>query len=63
MKTPWYRRLFQRDEPPTVALFPHLPTHERECPRCRRVVAHWLTFADGTILCAHCHQHPAKRKK
>ena len=56
MKQPWYRRWFQKDEPPKVALFPHLPIHERACPRCREVVTHWMTFTDGTISCATCVQ-------
>jgi hypothetical protein len=66
MKQPWYRRWFPKEEPPKVALFPHLAPHERECPKCKRVVTHWMTFTTGTILCVFCHQAPkppAKVKK
>ena len=65
MKQPWYslRRWFPKEDPPSVALFPHLPPHERECPKCQRIVTHWVTYTDGTTRCAGCHQTPKKVKK
>lgn len=62
MKQPWYKRLFQRDTPPPVAIFPHLPPHERECPTCKRTVTHWFTYANDTIRCAECHQRPVRAR-
>lgn len=53
------RRWFLPDPPLHVALFPHLPPDQRECPKCKRTVTHWMTYADGRILCAVCDQEPA----
>lgn len=62
MKTPWYRRIFQKAEPPQVALFPHLPPHLRQCPRCKVEVSIWRTYASSLILCVDCATKQERKK-